>query len=576
MRRGALAGSLLFIVVSGPAWAWMRVMPDWKATLAEPEAIVVGRLVANPIHVEHRRGPDEGRSWEYHARLAIDEVLRGELEATEVPIVLHYGLSPSRYVEDGALADHSLEEHPGQAIYDSGSFAVPPRPIMENADEPGIWLLGHYEDRFGRADAPTEWLGVRDPEHLWPIEFLPFFRAILQPDAVDEQLAFLHDPDERVRKECLRYFIDHQQRRAFPAVADLLTDERLGGIAVEACRVCGGEAALPHLRSLLADETREVFDSAARALAKLKDSASLPRLAEVAQAGRTPGGRGSAVWALGQLGDPAAMPTLLAALKADAVIPGPPGDELWERAQRSIEELTGCTLSPNGEKAVRWWEAAQHRDRAAWQHFEAAQRIEALLAAGPDRQDRSDMMLTQLAGRRPAERLLLDFMRQKQYDPVAGQRLWRQWLAEQGWTDYQDLPSQIDDELVLTVEQTASLESAEPARLRYTVTNRSDHDVWLTKHCYELAYIIYENGNASLGSEGEYDRPQELTAEDFFRLPAGQARTTVGKNVFRHPDRHLTSPPAIIAAGLVFDRKGTSLGLDAWAGEVWAEPMRVK
>ena len=543
--------------------------------LDEAEVIVVGHLVGEPTYVEHQRAPDEGRSWEFHARLAIDEVLKGKCAEHEIPIILHYGLSPSHYMRDSKPVSGGWEKwFPGQGIWDSGSSAVSSEPILQDAEKPAIWFLGHYADRFGRADRPTEELGVRDPEQLRPIELLPLVRTLLEPEAVEKQLPFLHDTDASVRRECLLYLTQRREARAFPAVAELLKDESLKELAVEACVACGGKAAIPYLRPLLADETAEMCWSVSGALAKLGDTDSLPRFVEILQSGRTASSRSSAARALGRLHDVQAMPALLAALKQGGRCPGPSGREVWYYAQEAIQDLTYCTLSPNGDKAERWWQVAQGLSPDAWRHFEMARLIDSIPVSGPDAQDRANWQLAATTHwRLPGDRRY--FWWPREYAPEEGERLWRGWLERQGWTDYQALPSQTDDELTLQAEPTATPESGQPVRLRYTVTNRSDHEVWLTKQCYELLQMVYPKGGGSYGSEGEYDRPTALTEADFFRLQPGNSRMVVGEAILLNkPGRAEQLRPAMVCPGLVFDRKGTSVGLDAWVGEVWAAPVQ--
>jgi hypothetical protein len=575
LRLSVTTICLLVVLTAWPSFAWLRGLSNWANLIDEAEVIAVAHVVGEMVYVKHDRPPVMGTSWEFHARLAIDEVLKGECPHTEIPLILHYGLSPSRYVQDAQVKQnpHYPKEYPGLAIWDSGSSAVGPMPLLEDARQPAVWVLAHYTDRFGRNGAPTEELSVREPEHIRPLKMLPLFRGILKPDAIEEQLAFLHDPDPQVRTNCLGYFRDRDEKRAFPAVAELLTNEDVGSwLVVEACVKLGGQDAIAYLRPLLATESRGLIWSVADALAQLHDVESVPRLLELLATGEKPFTRAAAASALRRMGDTRAIPGLLAALKDDGA-PGESMPNVWRYAQEALEWLVRCRLSPNGDKAQRWWDVAQHLDPAAWEHFGVAQTVQSLLMVGPNAQEEVNGRLRTLSGRARGEVRGLDFSRRDEYDPVSAQQQWRRWLEAQGWDDYQALPSQMDDELVLKVEPTASLDSGEPVHLRYSVKNTSDKDLWLCKHYRELLAERFVNGNGSYGEDSQAARG-ELSADSFFLLRSGEQRFIVGNAIiYNHPHLRSQGRPAIIVAALRFDRKGTPFGYDAWVGEVWAEPI---
>ena len=574
-RLAAAASCLLVILTAWPSFAWVRMLPNWASLIDDGELIAVAHVVGNMVHVQHEKPPHRGASWEFHGRLAIDELLKGECPHTEIPFILHYGLSVSRYSQDGEpkAREYWASKYRGLAIWDSGSSAMGFMPLLEDARQPAIWLLAHYTDRFGRKDKPTEELSVREPEHVQPFKMLPLFRAILQPNAIQEQLAFLEDPDPQVRANCLRYFNDRDEKRAFPAVADLLTDEDIGGrLAVEACVKLGGQDAIVYLRPLLGTESRRLIGPVADALAELHDVESVPRLLELLATAEKAFTRAAAASALRRMGDRRAIPGLLAALKDD----GSPGENVrnvWRYAQEALQWLVHCRLSPNGDRADRWWEVAQHLDPAAWKHFGTAQTIEALLMVGPNGQEEAAHRLRELSDRGWGEVRGLDFRRWDEYDPASAQQEWLRWLEAQKWDDYQTLPSQIDDELALEVVPTASLDVGEPVHLRYLVTNTSGRDLWLCKHYHELLAKRSLNGNGSYGEDSQAAHG-EPSADTFSLLRSGEQRFIVGNAIiYNHPHLRSQSRPAIIVAALRFDRKGTPFGYDAWVGEVWAEPI---
>jgi len=574
--RASLVG-LLHLLAVQQAWAWGRAMPNWASLVDNAEVIVVGHIVDTPVYVAHsNKTPQQGNSWEFHARLAIDEVLNGTCTDREIPIILHYGLSPLDYMKDGALVQLPWSrEKPGLAIRDTGGWGGD---ALTDARAPAVWLLAHYTDRFGRKDAPTENLSVREPEHMQPIGMLPFFRSILEPDPIETQLAFLHDPAPENRAKVLQYFIARKESRAFTAVAELLNDQdtEVCHFAIEAAVTLGGKAAIPHLRPLLDTGKRDVFGYAAYQLAQLHDTESVPRLLQVLAADGRPQWRASAARALGKMGDPAAIPNLIAALKDDGCFDRNNGTEVWHAAQEALRWLTRCRLSPNGDKAARWWAMAQGLGPTVWEHFGIAETIASMRLLGSDGLERAQgELFARSPGCRSEGLIYAARFNERTHNPQLIQDYWRKWVAGQGWEDYRPLPSQADDELAVTIELTAPLASTEPVRLRYTLTNRSAGDVWLTQQPYELLDVQMATGNGYYTPEGKY-RPAAPTAADFVCLHAGEQRTIVGKAMlWNNPHNRQSDPPRFVAAALCFDRKGTSYGVKAWVGEVWADPIVV-
>jgi len=576
--RGALVG-LLSLLAMQQAWAWARPMPNWASLVDDAEVIAAGHIVGTPIYVAHKRPPDEGRSWEFRARLAIDEVLKGKCPDKEISVILQYGLSPSEYTQDGKPVQQKwLGDRPGLTIHDTGE-TFDGRPILTDARAPAVWLLSHYPDRFARKGGPTEDFSVRDPEHMQPIGMLPFFRSILKPEPIAMQLAFLHDPAPENRLKVLQYFIARRETTAFPAVADLLTDPDtyVRRLAIEGCVPLGGTAAIPHLRSVLDTGDRGAFWATAHALAQLHDVGSVPRLTQVLAADSRPPWRAAAAGALGSIGDPAVIPSLINALNDDGCYDSDHGTEVWRDAQDGLQALTRCRLSPNGDKAARWWTMAQGLAPIVWEHFRIADTIASLYLLGPDGLERAQgTLFARFPDCRSDSLIYAARFDYRTYNPRLVREYWRQWLVGQGWDDYRPLPAQADDELAVKIEFTAALKSTEPVHLRYTLTNKSGADVWLTRQHYELLDVQGVSGGGYFTPEGKYNRPRASSTGDFVCLRAGEQRTIVGKAIlWNDPHNRQSYPPRLVAAALCFDQKGTSCALKAWVGEVWAEPIVV-
>src|SRR5947208_2374335 len=88
--------ALTFLATAAaPSFGWERFdYEDWDV-VERSQLIVVGRLKPESIErVPHSHKPDEGASWEHHALLLVDEVLKGKVVVKEMPVVIHYGLDP--------------------------------------------------------------------------------------------------------------------------------------------------------------------------------------------------------------------------------------------------------------------------------------------------------------------------------------------------------------------------------------------------------------------------------------------------------------------------------------------------
>ncbi len=580
-RRAILVLASVLTVAS----AWSNGVSWWDThSLAErieqAELIAVGHCVGEIGTIEREPTIDTAQ-WFYRGHLAIDEVLKGQATEGEIPFLLPASMPPSRYLKDGKLVRTGFGEgRAGLAIYGFGVGG-----LVEDAHKPAVWVLAHYT--LGRReDSPaTEELAVHGHASIQPVSTVPLFRAIVRQAPADELIGFLEDPDPGVRRLAVRYLRDRDEKGAFPKVAELLSDDDVPKrLSVSASVKLGGQEAIPFLRSLLMGEDEGVISQVAGAVAELGDVESLPRILELLEGAKAPRTRARMAEALGELADRRAMPGLVAALKDDGHVGGSRGAEVWSYAQEAIEALTHCRLSPNGDKAERWWELGQHLEPTAWEHFDITQTIQSLLVVGPRTQERADYRLQEYCGRAgapghgwsPDDRL--QFWRRDKYNPLSAQQEWLRWLEAQGWDDYQTLPSQTDDELALRVELTASLDSGEPVLLRYFVRNTTDTELWLCKRYREIPAIWFAGGMGHYFNDGlDYVRRrpmQELSAEDFLLLPAGEQRFVVGKTpIWNSPRGDRWPRPRAIAPGLRFAHKGTSFGYDAWVGEVWAEPI---
>ena len=244
MPRATGISVMLLLMVSTAGWCWLRPGTNWVELIDEAELIAVAHLAGPPIvsREERQSGDSTVVNDEFRCRLVIDEVLMGEAPGREVPVTLHHGLDAYPSTIGGDLVDRGWEPVVGGvegmeiAIWDTGSSAASFDPLLADAGEPGIWVLAHYTDRVRRSGGPTEDLSIREPGHLYSIDMLPLFRAIVDGDT-DAIRALLDDPDERVRRHCVRYLADTEKAREAstvspPVAGDDGDEERRSSLAV--------------------------------------------------------------------------------------------------------------------------------------------------------------------------------------------------------------------------------------------------------------------------------------------------------------------------------------------------------
>ncbi|MHC4252624.1 MAG: hypothetical protein ACYS9X_26195 [Planctomycetota bacterium] len=270
MKRSSLIGIGLALAALAqiPVHAWLRKRLEDAVVVERSQVIVVGRLKRGSIeYVPHKRKPNEGASWEHHAILIVSEVLKGTLDEREIPIIIHYGLTPvvGGYVKrDSFTLDcrGSRKDYPKDVIeiVDTGSHND--TPFLSDADKDNLWFLrrlaGIYGEKPGTGD-----FGIEDPKDVQPLALKDYFLAYLSEDpekAVREYVA--NRPKLAKRAET---YLDHPEIERILKTADPKTRaERLlphyakrhwwrgRSEAKEAIMACG-EVAAPCLRKLFVD-----------------------------------------------------------------------------------------------------------------------------------------------------------------------------------------------------------------------------------------------------------------------------------------------------------------------------------
>jgi len=208
--RFRLSWVTAILVVGCLGRAEIRPQFDDGEVIDRSDLIVVGRLRKDSIrYVPHERRRDEGASWEHHAVLVIAEVLKGAIQQKEIPITIHYGLTP---VVGGRAKGINLrglrKDYPDDLIeiLDTGNSVESDRPLVEDAGKDNLWFLQRRSGRFGETRTEGNY-GIRDPEELRPLAWKEYVLAYLAKDpekAVRERVELYAAIAERGQR-----YLDH-------------------------------------------------------------------------------------------------------------------------------------------------------------------------------------------------------------------------------------------------------------------------------------------------------------------------------------------------------------------------------
>src|SRR4051812_30271718 len=171
-RASVLSALLLLALCPGAARAWLRSTHEDATVVERSELIVVAHLKPGSIQkVDHDKQPGEGRSWEHHATLVITTVLKGTCDKKEIPVILHYGLTPVERAGDQGVVE----------IFDTGSSAAGGGSLVKDAGRDNLWFLRKRGGTFGREPGTSDF-GVVDPEDVQPLNLKPYVLCYLGRD----------------------------------------------------------------------------------------------------------------------------------------------------------------------------------------------------------------------------------------------------------------------------------------------------------------------------------------------------------------------------------------------------------
>ena len=167
-----------------PGDAWMRLIYEDATVLERSELVVVGHLKEGSIvYVPH--GEEPASSHEHHATLTVAGVLKGKLERKEIPIIIHYGLTP--VVGGYAKQENFMVNKRGRRkdypkdiveVIDTGNSAFSLKSLVRDARKDNLWFLRRLSGRSGQQRSTAKF-GIADPEDLRSIELKNYFLAYL-------------------------------------------------------------------------------------------------------------------------------------------------------------------------------------------------------------------------------------------------------------------------------------------------------------------------------------------------------------------------------------------------------------
>lgn len=196
-RASVLSAILLLALCPNAALAWLRSTHEDATIVERSELIVVAHLKPGSIQkIDHDKKPGEGASWEHHATLVITTVLKGKCDKKEIPVIVHYGLTPV----ERAGAKGGIE------IFDTGSSAGRGGSLVKDAGQDNLWFLRKRSGTFGREPGTGDF-GVVDPEDVQSLELKSYFLSYMDRDPEAAVKAFAgKNPDVAERS---KRYMDH-------------------------------------------------------------------------------------------------------------------------------------------------------------------------------------------------------------------------------------------------------------------------------------------------------------------------------------------------------------------------------
>jgi len=227
MIRTRLLPLLVMLLLLGANVALARQRAHYEDAIVvdRSELIVVAHLIEGTIqYVPHQKAPNQGVSWEFHAVLAITEVLKGTCAENEIPIIIHYGLMPlvgGHFEQDNFKMDYRAgrEDYPKDIIeiFDTGNSSFGFSPLVDDAREDNLWFLRKHGATYGSKPGQTMH-GIVDPEDLQPLEWKDCFMAYMADDPELAVREYANANSERAERA--KNYLDHVEVQRILRITD--------------------------------------------------------------------------------------------------------------------------------------------------------------------------------------------------------------------------------------------------------------------------------------------------------------------------------------------------------------------
>ncbi|MCL2640099.1 MAG: hypothetical protein FWD53_04570 [Phycisphaerales bacterium] len=282
-----LLAIILIATCSLPAHAWLRLHYEDAQIVERSELIVVGSLKTDSLMiVPHPKPKYGGVSWETHAMLTIREVVKGELNEKEIPIVIRYGLDVSTGGENlnrGRFEKNTpLPKADKILLIDTGNSAFTFGPGWDLAQD-NLWLL---RKKTHRAQPTDTSFGIEDPEDVQPLTLRKYLECYLLPNPEPAiRAAIQTNPD--IDSRALRYLQRSQVTRILeekdPAtrVERLLPYYQTGNEEAYRGIVDTGSVAGPYLMALYKNSPDERRDDIIRLWGHIRYTGCVDTLIEL-------------------------------------------------------------------------------------------------------------------------------------------------------------------------------------------------------------------------------------------------------------------------------------------------------
>ncbi len=204
----------LTLISTISSYAWLRPWYEDAEVVGRSELIVVGHLFPDSIqYIPHTEKDGHIYSWEYHANLVITETLKGKSDNKEIPIIIHYGLTPlvggywierSGKSKRGGIPDNYPKDI--IEIFDEAMGGVGYIPLVKDASQDNLWFLRKRSGVFGEKPGTGDY-GIVDPEDLQPLELKDYFKCYLSSNPESSVKKYISE-NPVVAKRAQNYF-DH-------------------------------------------------------------------------------------------------------------------------------------------------------------------------------------------------------------------------------------------------------------------------------------------------------------------------------------------------------------------------------